>query len=51
MADPNIEKINQEVENTGELNQGESELSDSDVEKVAGGGHHNTLVSGTATCG
>lgn len=50
MADPNIEKIDQEVENTGDLNQGESELSDADVEKVSGGGHHNTLASGNASC-
>ena len=26
------------------------ELSDADFEKIAGGGHHNTLVSGHAGC-
>ncbi len=51
MADPNIEKNEQEIENTGNLNQGESELSDADVENVAGGGHHNTLASGSSSCG
>jgi hypothetical protein len=38
MADPKVEKIEKKLDETGAPNQ-DSELSDSDVEKVSGGIH------------
>jgi hypothetical protein len=50
MADGREETINKKIEELDAPIQ-DGELSDADIEKVAGGGHHNTLISGAPNCG